>query len=91
VIGSLAGATNACMRWSRIMKFVAHVSSSMNSNVAPTCTRHTAVGQRPFEQLIRNSCVTVNYYCYCYTHISGRGRGHGCGGVWLRLCTIAYD
>ena len=35
VIGSLSAATNACMERSRIMKFVAHVSSSISNDVHP--------------------------------------------------------
>merc|ERR1719182_1036793 len=34
-MGSLFAATSSCMDWSRIMKFVAHVSSSTRSVVAP--------------------------------------------------------
>eukprot|EP00732_Lithocolla_globosa_P005187 Lithocolla_globosa_v1_NODE_5206_length_1284_cov_2.837266.p2 type:complete len:118 gc:universal NODE_5206_length_1284_cov_2.837266:712-359(-) len=36
VIGSLSRDTSRCMRRSRIIKFVAHVSSSSRSVVAPT-------------------------------------------------------
>ncbi len=35
VIGSLSFATSSCIRWSRIMKFVADVSSSMRRSEVP--------------------------------------------------------
>jgi hypothetical protein len=73
VMGSLCGATSAAMRASRIMKLVAHVSSSIKSTVAPSSNA---------------SCRTHKDSFACTPSLACRGRVRRCLLALHARCVI---